>query len=212
MTSNGAPEMLTCEPTVTPSSSAVVCPSTTTCACSLTCFCVKKTPVESVRALAMSHPGLLPCTVVDQLELVLTSVGGPFDDRRDSRDVRRIRLVLEARDVLHGQRVRRAGSAANPEARGATPGRDRQEIRTERGDARVDRIGGRGTDADGADHRSNAEENAECCEDRAQAVTEQTTHPVSNVRSRLMRPPDPGDGRRPSRRHARRRSRRLDRA
>jgi hypothetical protein len=66
--------MLTCEPTVAPSSWAVVCPSTTTCACSFTCFCVKKTPSESVRALAMSHPGELPCTVVDQLELVLTSV------------------------------------------------------------------------------------------------------------------------------------------
>ena len=174
MTSNGAPEMLTCEPTVTPSSCAVVCPSTTTCACWLTCCCVKKTPSDKRSRVGHQPAGTAALHGGRPVGARADEGGSASNDRRHRRNVGRVRLVLEPRNVLHGQRVRGAGAAAHAEARCAAGG-NREQVGAERGDARVHRICRCGADADGADDCGDTEENAEGGQDRAQPVTEQAS-------------------------------------
>jgi len=64
---------------------------------------------------------------------------------------------------------------AHTEARRAS-GRDGEEVGAQRSDSRVDRVSRRRADADGADHRGNAKEDAERRQDRAQTVAEQAAH------------------------------------
>ena len=73
-TVNGTLPTVTESPTETPRSVAVVLPRTIFCAWSVTSEALKKAPASMLRALATSHAGVLPLTVVLQLEELLTIV------------------------------------------------------------------------------------------------------------------------------------------